>query len=186
MTGFRWTHDLVLTVTDVPLLLSYYKGKLSLLLRISQTRLGAGLLFDAGLFQAVQESGLFSVDPDIGIGKLASQSTCRTWLIHTDIDNPEALKKYYELLLSVLRIVSSLVLSRGPENERTLEQARNFLIRNRPSMVSVFKRQAKIGGVLIADTSDDLDELVDSYAILITMTGFLEVSLSEPSMRLLQ
>lgn len=99
-----------------------------------------------------------------------------TWLIHTDIDNPEALKKYYELLLSVLRIVSSIVLSRGPQNEHTLEQARNFLTKNRHSMVSVFKRQAKIGGVLVADTIDDLDELVDSYTILITMTGFLEVS----------
>lgn len=42
-------------------------------------------------------------------------------------------------------------------------------------MVSVFKRQAKIGGVLIAETSDDLEELVDSYTMLITMSGFLEV-----------
>lgn len=73
--------------------------------------------------------------------------------------------------------MSSLVLSRGPQNEHTLEQARNFLTRNRHSMVSVFRRQAKIGGVLVADTSDDLDELVDSYTILITMTGFLEVSI---------
>ena len=145
------------------------------MLRFSQTRFGAGLLFDAGLFQAVQESGLFSVDPDIGIGMVASPP-CSPWLIHTDIDNPEALQKYYELLLSVLRIVTSLVLSRGPQNEHTLEQARNFLTRNRQSMVSVLKRQAKIGGVLVADTSNSLDELVESYTILITMTGFLEVS----------
>ena len=69
-------------------------------------------------------------------------------------------------------------MSRGPQNEQTLEQARKFLIRNRPSMVSVFKRQAKIGGVLVAETSDYLDELVDSYTILINMTGFLEVSTS--------
>lgn len=43
-------------------------------------------------------------------------------------------------------------------------------------MVSVLKRQAKIGGVLVANTSNSLDELVESYTILITMTGFLEVS----------
>jgi len=61
-------------VTDVPLLLSYYEGKLSLLLRISQTRLGASYVTNAGLFQAVQESGLFSVDPDLGIGKYPSLS----------------------------------------------------------------------------------------------------------------
>ena len=75
-----------------------------------------------------------------------------------------------------MHIISSVVLSRGPQNQHTVEQARNFLIMYRHSMVSIFKRQAKIGGVLVADRSGDLDELVDSYSLLITMTGFLEVS----------
>ncbi len=48
-------------------------------------------------------------------------------------------------------------------------------------MVSVFKRQAKIGGVLIAETGGDLKELVESYILLITMTGFLEVSRNSPN-----
>ncbi len=45
-------------------------------------------------------------------------------------------------------------------------------------MVAVFKRQARIGGVLVADTSGDLNELVESYILLITMAKFLEVSLT--------
>jgi len=80
--------------------------------------------------------------------------------------------------LSVIRVISSVVLSRGPQNEHTLEQVRNFLISNRHSMVAVFKRQARIGGVLVADTSGDLNELVESYILLITMAKFLEVSLT--------
>ena len=54
---------------DVSLLLSYYEIKLSLLLTISQTRPGAIHVANAGLFQAVRASDLFSVDPDLGIGR---------------------------------------------------------------------------------------------------------------------
>lgn len=57
-------------MADIPLLLSYYESKLSLLLTISQTRAGAVHIAHAGLFQAVRTSGLFSVDPDLGIGRI--------------------------------------------------------------------------------------------------------------------
>lgn len=56
--------------TEIPLLLSTYDSKLSLLLNISQTRVGAVHVMNAGLFPAVRASRLFSVDPDIGIGML--------------------------------------------------------------------------------------------------------------------
>ena len=55
--------------TDIPLLMSYYESKISLLLTISQSRTGAVYVMNAGLFQAVRTSGLFSVDPDIGVGE---------------------------------------------------------------------------------------------------------------------
>lgn len=54
--------------TDTPALLSYYDSKFALLLSISQTRVGAAHVVNAGLFQAARASGLFSVDPDLGIG----------------------------------------------------------------------------------------------------------------------
>ena len=93
-----------------------------------------------------------------------------------EMDNPEAMNRYYELLLAIIRIITSVVLSRGPQNEYTIEQARLFLIENRPSMVGVFKRQAKIGGIANDDLTGDLEELVEFYVLLISLTGFLEVS----------
>ena len=54
---------------DVPLLLSYYESKHCLLLTLSQSRSGAVHVMNAGLFPAIHASGLFSVDPDIGIGQ---------------------------------------------------------------------------------------------------------------------
>jgi nuclear pore complex protein Nup205 len=59
---------------QVPVLLSYYDASLSLLLRICQTRLGAAYVLNAGLFQSIRESNLFSVDPDIGLGMVKTSN----------------------------------------------------------------------------------------------------------------
>jgi nuclear pore complex protein Nup205 len=53
---------------QVPMLLQYYDATLALLLRICQTRLGAAYVLNAGLFASIKQSGIFGVDPDIGIG----------------------------------------------------------------------------------------------------------------------
>ena len=96
-------------------------------------------------------------------------------LISTEIDNPDALAKYYRLLLSIARVITSVVLSRGPENEQTIESAKAFLTENRPLVVSMFKRQARIGGVSFDDAGVDIEDLVELFVLLIAMTGFLDV-----------
>ena len=100
----------------------------------------------------------------------------------TDVDNLQALQRYHSLLLYALRIVTALVLSRGPHNTFTLGQARHFLDENRVVMVAMFKRQARIGSLLNGDVGegvvgDVIAELVENYVLLISLTGFLEVSL---------
>jgi nuclear pore complex protein Nup205 len=92
----------------------------------------------------------------------------------TDINNPEALRQYYDLLLSVIRIIISTALSRGMKNQQTVEHTRQFLTENRQSMVGIFKRYANIGGVAPPGTRNDLGDLVKSYVALITMAGFLD------------
>jgi nuclear pore complex protein Nup205 len=46
----------------------FYEAQLAMLEQLSQTRTGATQLLDAGLFEAVRDSQLFSADPDIGLG----------------------------------------------------------------------------------------------------------------------
>jgi nuclear pore complex protein Nup205 len=92
-----------------------------------------------------------------------------------DIDNPDALRKYYDLLGSVLRVIISAVFSRGLHNEQIMEQTRVFLAENRQSMVGIFKRFAKIGGVGAADHHGALSDLAKCYMTLISATNFLEV-----------
>ena len=91
------------------------------------------------------------------------------------MENAEALKKFFELMLSVLRIINSLVLrTRG---DQIIKAARSFLAENRHSVVSVLKRHAGVGGLEVGKEID-LGDLVDNLTVLITETGFLEVCLT--------
>lgn len=92
------------------------------------------------------------------------------------MDNPDALRNYYQLLLSMLRVIVSAVFARGVHNEQMMEQTRAFLTENRQSMVGVFKRHARIGGAAAADCHETLHDLVKSYVALISAAGFVEVS----------
>ena len=90
------------------------------------------------------------------------------------MDDPNALSKYYRMLLATLRIVTSVVMSCGPQNPRTIKEARNLLLENRASMSTAFKRQAKIGGIRV-DNVGELGDIVKHYVLLITATDFLKV-----------
>lgn len=96
-------------------------------------------------------------------------------LTHAEIDNPDALRKYYELLLNMIRVVVSAVFSRGIHNEKIKVQTRVFLAENRPCMVGIFKRFAQIGGGTSPEHREPLCELVKSFMALLTATDFLEV-----------
>ncbi|MCJ1401030.1 hypothetical protein MMC11_004242 [Xylographa trunciseda] len=145
---------------DIHALIAYYETKFSLLLTISQSRLGATQVMNAGLFSSIRISGLFSTDLDLGL----------------DIDNPQATQKYYQLLLALLRIVVAVVMSRGPQNKQTINQAQGFLTEYRPLMVAIFKRQANIGGLRSGNANNNrfLVDLAGFFELLISLTGFLE------------
>ncbi|KAF2651418.1 hypothetical protein K491DRAFT_781868 [Lophiostoma macrostomum CBS 122681] len=155
---------------QVPMLLQYYDATLALLLRICQTRLGAAYVLNAGLFASIKQSGIFGVDPDIGL----------------EFDNPDALTKYYDLMLSVLRVINAAVIARGRQNEQTIFQAREFLKESRHSMVAIFKRSVNVGvggmrngnGTIglgeAVGLKEDLTDLVDCFTVLVDFTGFLE------------
>lgn len=90
------------------------------------------------------------------------------------IDNVDALTIYYELLLAFMRVINTTVVSRGQQNEQTIHQAREFLTENRASIVAIFKRSAKLDDN--AKQATVIDELVEAFILLISMTSFLDVS----------
>jgi nuclear pore complex protein Nup205 len=95
-------------------------------------------------------------------------------LTFSDIEGPDAISKHYTLLTAVMRVLCASVLSRGPQNQQTLEQGRRFLGENRLSILAVLKKSAGLGNSMGA-TEQSLDELADSFMLLISVSGFLEV-----------
>jgi nuclear pore complex protein Nup205 len=90
------------------------------------------------------------------------------------MDNPEAHRKFFDLMLSVLRVVNAIVLNY--RTDQTLASSLEFLTENRQSVVGILKRFARVGGIN-ADGGIDLTDLVDNLSLLISATNFLEVSL---------
>jgi nuclear pore complex protein Nup205 len=91
------------------------------------------------------------------------------------MDNPEAHRKFFELMLSVLRIVNAIVLNY--RTDQTLASSLEFLTENRQSVVGILKRFARVGGIN-ADGGIDLSDLVDNLSLLISATDFLTVGIS--------
>lgn len=49
--------------------LCYCHARLALLLQIAQTRIGSVVVLNSGLFHSIKVSGLFTIDPDLGVGE---------------------------------------------------------------------------------------------------------------------
>jgi len=152
----------------------YTHAKLALLLQLCQTRHGAKFVLQANLFRALETSGVFAADPELEI----------------DARNTMALEKHYTLLVSLARIVGAAVLARGAHN---VLQGRRFLTQHRMLVVHTLKRSAGIGtvgngarsgnavtnagnGEAQAKLEERIEELAEAFMLLITATGFLEVS----------
>lgn len=84
------------------------------------------------------------------------------------------MSKHYNLLSAIMRVICVALLSRGAQNEQTLKQGRRFLSENRLSILAVLKKSAGlVAGVVV---SEQIEDLAESYLLLLTFTGFLEVS----------
>ncbi|KAI2462908.1 nucleoporin Nup186/Nup192/Nup205 [Annulohypoxylon bovei var. microspora] len=133
-------------------------AKLALLLQLCQTREGAKNVLHANLFRAIEQSGLFSVDPELQV----------------DSSDSKALERHYALLVKVARIIGAAIVSRGSHN---VLQGRRFLTEHRMLVMHVLKRSAGIGagaGKTDALLSERVSDLAEAFMVVITATGFLE------------
>jgi len=144
---------------DIKGIMKAFKAATGFLLRISQSRAGAAHVINSGLFQALRECRLFSIDPDLGL----------------QIEHPLNLQCYYELLLEILRVVVSCILSRGPQNRQAIDCVKLFLLDNRNLALTIFKRHAGIGGGKGLEGIADLKILVDMFVLLYSLTDYIDV-----------
>ncbi|KAK5443269.1 hypothetical protein LTS15_010804 [Exophiala xenobiotica] len=154
-------------------LLSIFESRMLLLLQISRTREGAGALLDAGLMSAVRDSLLFRADPDLGIPIPSANDQADPGISNVD-SIASALRTYYVLLSSTLRVLLSTFLSRGSQNEQIQYLARNFLTEYRPNMVGVFKKYAGVNGKVDEKIRPLVAESVRCFTGLVTLSGFVD------------
>lgn len=89
--------------------------------------------------------------------------------------DPNAIGKYYELVLGIIRVVTCCILSKGPQNEQMIKLGRKFLDETKNVAMTVFKRHANIGGVKRESVSREFKELTELFVLLMSLTGYIEV-----------
>lgn len=138
----------------------YHNAKLALLSQLCQTRDGAKYVLHAGLFRAIEQSGLFAVDPELQVSSA----------------DPTALERHYALLVKVTRVLGAAIISRASHN---VLQGRRFLTEHRMLVMHVLKRSAGIGaggtGQMERKLGQRIDELAEALLLIISATEFLEV-----------
>lgn len=92
-----------------------------------------------------------------------------------DIEGDNAVTKHYELLLAIMRVICASLLSRGAQNEQSLEQGRRFLTENRLPILTMLKKSAGLG-TGVQGSVESASDLAESFMLLISVSGFLDVS----------
>lgn len=75
-----------------------------------------------------------------------------------------------------MRIICATVMSRGSQNQQTLDQGRKFLSENRLSILAILKKSAGLGGAN-SKPDDSIQNVADVLMLLMSVTGFVEVSI---------
>lgn len=145
----------------------YENAKLALLLQLCQTRDGAKHVLHSNLFRAIDQSGLFSADPELQVNS----------------SDARVLENHYALLVQVMRIIGAAIVSRGSHN---VLQGRRFLTEHRMLVTHVLKRSQGIGASgskTDAQLEEKIEELAEAFMVLMLRTGFIDVSLCPHSPR---
>ncbi|KAF2161371.1 hypothetical protein M409DRAFT_69744 [Zasmidium cellare ATCC 36951] len=121
--------------------MAFYHTAMALLLRLCNTVDGAQLVINSGLFPAIEESKLFSTDPDIGL----------------DIENPAALEEFYAFLGDVVRLMTATVVQKGAGLAKSFLQQHHFT-------VQAILKQATRGQAL--DAAEELCRLLMASGFL--------------------
>lgn len=175
----------------------YQEARLALLLQICRTRDGAKHVLHANLFRALEQSGLYAADPELvhlqHQQQVAPGARRGRPLSGVGESTPDlaAIAAHYALLAKTTRLAAAAVVSRGggygTGTHPYAQQACRFLADHRLLVAHVLKRSAgmvagtaEIGvsasSAAAEELRENVEDLADALLVLISATGFLEVS----------
>lgn len=139
--------------------LTAFKLTLYFLIRVAQLKAGALQLIQCELFSILKYSNFLKINPDLGMNlRIEEQPEKKSFRINLVLDTPLALNditgaprahsesdiSYYEFLVPIFQLVSTLVLSMGPSYKPSILQARELLRSVNPLVVGVMKRDVLV------------------------------------------
>ncbi|KAI0789160.1 nucleoporin Nup186/Nup192/Nup205 [Abortiporus biennis] len=108
-----------------------YEAKMSMFLRLSQSKQGAEKLLHAGLMKILTESTYLDSRPENNTSS-------------SDGFLPAATQRYHQLLLAALQVVSAISATLGSSHKSTIIQVQNFLEYHKDTLNLVLKSDADI------------------------------------------
>ncbi|EJF60131.1 hypothetical protein DICSQDRAFT_171358 [Dichomitus squalens LYAD-421 SS1] len=142
-----------------------YEAKMSLLVRMAQTRQGAERLLEARVLPVLGECDYLDARPE------ADQA-------FLDRDNflPSAIQRYHQLFLPALQLVSGMLIALGPKHTTAANHALQFLSQHRDTAVLLLKNEVDELSISILEEMRLLVALCSSVVHLVPRTELLSSS----------
>ena len=138
--------------------LTAFKSTLYFLIRVSQSKNGSLKLIQSELFSILKQSNILRIDPDLGMNlKISDFQDVKVSLL---LDTPLVLNdlvasqnigseiniSYYEFLIPIFQLISSIVLTMGPEYKPSLIQTKSLMLTFNSLIVGIMKRDMLVEG----------------------------------------
>ncbi|CAE6492429.1 unnamed protein product [Rhizoctonia solani] len=104
-----------------------YEAKMSLLIKIAQTRQGADRLQDARLLAVLSQCDFLNARPEKDVDFRNLESFL-----------PSALERYHQILVPALEIATSVISTIGSDSPNVAKQALNFILAHRETCLMLF------------------------------------------------
>jgi nuclear pore complex protein Nup205 len=173
----------------------YLRAKLALLQQIAQTRQGAKHVVQANLFRAIDVSGAFAADPELEVDASDARALERHYALlaalarvvaaavlargqHNVPQGRRFLTQHRGLVVHVLKKSAGIGVPSAPAPSASTVSAAASQVRNGGGLSDWWG----VGNGDVVDAQQALEErieeLAEAFMLLITATGFLEVSFS--------
>ncbi|KAG2143441.1 nucleoporin Nup186/Nup192/Nup205 [Suillus bovinus] len=145
-----------------------YESKMSFLIRMAQTRLGAERLLEARIFPVLSQCEFLDTRPE------ADQS-----FMDQDSFLPSAIQRYHQLFMPALQLVAAMLTTLGAQHATASSQALDFLSSHRETIIILLKNDSEEIGLsivqeihLIVSLSRSVLTLVPKLELMSTNSGF--------------
>ncbi|RDX43688.1 hypothetical protein OH76DRAFT_1188692 [Lentinus brumalis] len=142
-----------------------YEAKMSLLVRMAQTRQGAERLLEARVLPILADCDYLDARPE------ADQA-----FLDRDSFLPSAVQRYHQLFMPALQLVSGMLISLGPKHTTAANHALRFLSSHRDTAVLLLKNEVDELSLSVMEEIRLLVSLCSSVVHLIPKTELLSSS----------